>query len=353
MFRTVILPSLCLCLVSAGRAIVAVGLEDRLENHLASFEEARWCRSRTNRSYYFEMRYEDGSLAAARLERDVEWPRLHIYKDRVWSVQLVEETVTGSFGYTTQSNRIIWAPVVPDAEGNVPADAATDESTGSIIDFRRDLTYMRSVPSEDEESPATLEFGFPSGEVQSFAGGAYFPERAMQRALERSLREARTVQASRNETDVATAGGWNVRADESDFASEAALSTLTGTLEGAKSGAMGLFVVTFFSGYGTLAIGEVLRTAVLAAGTGFGTGLALSLPLSLAFSGSTQLYSYFKERRELRMAASMKLFEKLDCHLKIQRCRRAVGLLVPEPDIQDEEEEETWVREAACRALPF
>lgn len=365
MFRTVILPSLVVCLASAVRLAVSGQLESRLthanqavasgsfESRLADGVEQQWCRSRTNRSYYFEMQYDDGSLAAARLERDVDWPRLHIYRDRVWSVQLVEETVAGSFGFTAQTNRLIWEPVVPDADGNVPADAEADESSGSIIDFRRDVSYVRSVPGEDDHSPATVEFGFPSGEVQSFAGGAYFPERAMQRALERSLREARAVQASRNETDVATAQAWNVSTDVSHFTATAGMSTLTNTLEGAKSGAMGLFVVTFFSGYGNIAMGELLRTAVGAAATGFGTGLALSLPLSLAISGSTQLYSYLRERRELRMAASEKLFEKLHCHLKIQRCRRIVGLLVPEPEVEEEEEEESWVRERACAALPF
>jgi len=323
-----------------------------LEGRLADAEEQQWCRSRTNRSYYFEMQYADGSLAAARLERDVDWPLLHIYRDRVWSVQLIEETVTGSFGITSQESRLIWAPVVPDADGDVPAGAEADETSESIIDFRREVTYVRSMPGEDEDSPATVEFGFPSGEAQSFAGGVYFPERSMQRALERSLREARTVQASRNETDAATAGVWDVRTDGSHYAGQAGIDTITNTLEGGKSAAMGLFVVTFFSGYGNLAIGTALRAAVSAAATGFGTGLALSLPVSLAFSGSMQLYGYLKERRELRMPASEKLFEKLDCHLKIQRCRRVEGLLVPEPDFE-EEEEETWARESACAALPF
>lgn len=286
---------------------------------------------RTNKTYHFELRFQDNSTAAALLERDVEWPRLHIYRNRVWGVELVNDTLE-------------WQPVMPDPEDEMLVHTTAEENLDSIIDFRREVKYVRDVASEDEYTSDGLEIGLLSGEVFSLAGGQYLPDTTMVRAL-----RALTAYLEANETLVEM--NFSSAREENQITAREVLSSIPPGIRhrvvtGATKSAMLLFITTYWAGGGLLGGGVVLYSlshALTSVAAGMGTDIARA---TVQESGS-QMWSFLRHRHELRLSASEKIFRKLDCHGKIKRCPDRSWLLVPESGL----EEEDWSPATACEAL--
>jgi len=309
-------------------------------------ETQQWCTalsSRSTRTFRFELTYENGDHVAMEFERHPRDPVIRLYRGRTWSVRLVREldTYSGEMEESLEWTPVVWTNTTTpatEAEGGMIADSSEPVE----IDVRKDLAYIRRVPSEDEQQTG-IKFGFMDGSPPlEFAGGLYYPENAMKRNLvrafqqrqrqhEREVRAAQegatfTVEAATSEvTEVSTLNrhAGSRRGDLTAGGARAALDTTTGIVEqiyeSGKFSAISAFAFSFLPlvGSNPFALGLAWTATLTGLHTGVVWGAAFIVPTSIV----SAIHSWRHERRELSMTASEKLFDKMSCHRMIGVCQ--------------------------------
>jgi len=312
---------------------------------IAAFEDAaadeeeetqQWCWRRsaqTSRTFRFELTYENGERTAMELDRHPRDPKILFHRGQTWSVRLLRtpDRWSGEIEETLD-----WTPVVPDETGRPRVDEQgnmiVSTSSPVVIDVRKDLAYIKRRPPAGEV-PAGIEFGFLNGNTQIFAGGLYYPESAMKRSLVRAFHQRETeVQRATPEgeepANVTTlnrhAAGREISANGGQIVRDSTVSTVQSLYSGAKFAAIQAFAFSFLPVVGSSP--WVLGAAFTAATTG-PTGIISSLALGAIFTIPTSIigaiHNWRHERREIRMTASEKLFEKFSCHRMIGVCQGA------------------------------
>jgi len=300
-------------------------------------ETQQWCTamsSRSTRSFRFELTYPNGDHVAMEFERHPRDPVIRLYRGRTWSVRLVRERDTYS-GEMEES--LEWTPVLRDNTTATEVDMIEDLSEPVEIDVRKDLAYIRRVPSEDEQQTG-IRFGFMDGSPPlEFAGGLYYPENAMKRNLVRAFqqrqrqheREVRAAQEGATSTEAPTEvdtlnrHAGSRRGDLNAGGAQSALDTTTGIVtqiyESGKFSAISAFAFSFLPivGSNPFVLGLAWTATVAGLQTGVLWGAAFIVPSSIV----SAIHSWRHERRELSMTASEKLFDKMSCHRMIGVCQ--------------------------------
>lgn len=299
-------------------------------------ETQQWCTrlsSQSNRTFRFELTYENGERTAMELDRHPRDPVIRFHRGQTWSVRLLRtpDRWSGEIEETLE-----WSPVVPDETGQPRVDEQgnmiASRSSPVVIDVRKDLAYIKRTPPAGE-TPAGIEFGFLNGNTQIFAGGLYYPENAMKRSLVRAFHQReREVQRATPEgeepANVTTlnrhAAGREISANGGQIVRDSTVSTIQTIYSGAKFAAIQAFAFSFLPLIGSSPF--ALGAAFTAATTGSG-GLISAAAISAAFTIPTSIISaihnWRHERREIRMTASEKIFEKFSCHRMIGVCQGA------------------------------
>lgn len=270
------------------------------------------------------------------LDRHPRDPVIRFYRNQTWSVKLVR--TPGLWGGEIEES-LEWTPVVPDEAGEPKLDEKGEmiEGTASpvVIDIRKDLAYIkRRLPAGD--TPAGIEFGFLNGNKQIFAGGVYYPENAMKRALSRAFRKRereiqRATPEGENPPNVSTlnrhAAGRKIGADGRAIVHDTTKSIVDSVYSAAKFSAMSAFVFSFLPALpGMWTNPAAIKAVFLAATTGeYGViaTVVQTAAFTVPFSVLGALKNWRHERREIRMSASEKIFDKLSCHRMIGVCQGA------------------------------
>jgi len=297
----------------------------------------QWCTrlsSNSNRTFRFELAFEDGERTAMELERHPRDPVIRFYRGQTWSVRLLRtpDRWSGEIEETLE-----WTPVVPDETGEPSLDEhgemVVSTSSPEVVDVRKDLAYIkRRQPSG--EVPAGIELGFMNGNTQIITGGLYFPENAMKRSLVRAFQQRqREIQRATPEgeepANVTTlnrhAEGREISADGRQVLRDTTTSIVSNLYSGVKVSAGSAFAFTFLpavaaSPFALAAAFTAASSAVIPAATFAATQFAmLGLPTSILGA----IHSWRHERREISMTASEKMFEKFSCHRMIGVCAGA------------------------------
>jgi len=312
---------------------------------IAAFENAavdeeehtqQWCTrlsAQQNRTFHFELAYENGDRTAMELVRHPRDPVIRFHRGQTWSVRLLRTPDRWS-GEIEES--LEWTPVVPDETGEPRVDEhgnmIVSTSAPLVIDIRKDLAYIKRR-SPSGETPTGIEFGFLNGNTQIFAGGLYYPENAMKRSLVRAFhqreREVRRATPEGEEpANVSTlnrhAAGREIAANGGKVVRDTTVSIVESIYSAGKFSAISAFAFSFLPIIGSSPF--ALGAAFTAATTG-PAGLIVGVTWAAAFTLPTSIigaiHTWRHERREISMTASEKIFEKLSCHRMIGVCEGA------------------------------
>jgi len=318
---------------------------------LAEAEARRFCGwgySRTMRYFHFEFDVAgQGKDAvrhfAAELIRAPKAPRLIMHAGRTWSTRLTDDW----------DNPIDWVLS--------PLPDHSDATYSIQIDFLYEVQYIKML----DGNSTGIEIKFNNGTNLEISGGLYYPEKVLARALYRvgdkksdDPPDVAAKDANRNASAaghaISEGGGVLGNAIANHGKSFAAKGAVGGVAVGfglsygfssalvLMNGILNAFLAHIGAGaYVSIQIGIAPLTAAQifsftsTAGTvglagGAALGLGIGLILGIPAGAATMISQWIRQRRELRLSASEKIFAKLTCHRHFKRCGWGGKILAPE-----------------------
>jgi len=284
----------CAMAVRSNSAATAAMTE---EGEKPSFKSCNVLSRTGYKRYHYQVDTADGKTIAIELVRSAKNPRLRLYMNQLWSVAYYPDT------------RIIeWMPVKADENVTV---SKTEISL-------KDTTWISYT---DNNVGGSLRFMTTDLVPYSFTGGVYFPEELMLSAL-RPFSHRKFVPKDRQATDVQMAPyGKAAWTGLTEVAGTTSGGFGTGLAAGAGLGAAGTFLA---SGLLVTSWGVVAQaTAIGALGGGAAgmvagatAGLVVGLPVGLAKAAAKAV----KNKREISLTMTKKIFEKMRCHPHFKSC---------------------------------
>jgi len=201
----------------------------------------------------------------------------------------------------------------------------------SIKKVHVSVTDPRSGEVEEEVG---LEITNADGTVESFIGGVYLPRKLMYDAMVRALEEnskfnglANEARESSSATDNMKEGAW--KRFKKGFKGTVKSTVGTGAVAGGSVG-VGFGATVLLMGIPGLS-GAVVTTMLAGAGAGLVAGTTAGLALGAVFGsvvgGAYGLWDYHKQKKELQLAGTEKIWDKLECHSWFKHC--SSDMIVP------------------------
>lgn len=314
--------------------------------------KAKWCwfsSSNELKKYYFEFRFDPDSEdhTAIQLVRDPKQPKLLVHHVTQWVVRTTPKNKS-----LDENAHLPWIPDVESPEDMewLPAcmkpegqDACKPEDVQQIdllnVSYVRKVLIPVTDPSTGEvkegEDEVGIEITYEDGTKDEFEGGVYLPRSLMLPAMRRAEANYGKFSGLGQEA--------KEEASEGDNMFWAGLYTFRNTVTGAIGSSIGAGAVGGTSvgvGVGAVALllsipglsGFILGTMILGAGAGLvagsAVGLALGAVLGTVTGGSMALWDYHKQKKELKLSATDKIWNKLECHDLFTHCNKT--FIVPQ-----------------------
>jgi len=293
------------------------------------------------KKYYFEFKFDPDSDDHTAMEfvRDPQRPKLFVHQTTQWVVRtppknksLDENADLPWIPDVESPEDMEWLPACMKAEGQDGCDPREVQEIDLInVSYFKKTLIPVTDPSTGEvkegEEEVGIEIMYEDGTKDNFEGGVYLPRNlmlpAMKRAEENYGKFSGLGQEARDE------------ASEADNMFWAGVYTFRNTVTGAIGTTMGGGAVAGTSvgvGVGAVALllsipglsGVVVGTMLLGAGSGLiagsAAGLALGAVLGTVAGGSMALWDYHKQKKELGLSATYKIWSKMKCHDLFTRC---------------------------------
>jgi len=314
--------------------------------------KSKWCyfsSSNELKKYYFEFKFDPDmdDHTAIQLVRDPKLPKLNIHQVTQWVVRTTPKNKS-----LDENAHLPWIPDVeaPDEMEWLPACMKAEGQDGCKPEDVREIdltsvSYVRkvSIPVTDPntgevkegEDEVGIEITYEDNTTDEFSGGVYLPRKLMLPAMQRAEANYGKFSGLGQEA--------KDEASESDNMFWAGVYTFRNTLTGAIGTSIGTGAAAGTSvgvGVGAVALllsipglsGFVVGTMILGAGTGLiagsAAGLALGAVLGTVTGGSMALWDYHKQKKELALSATEKIWNKLECHDLFTHCSKT--LIVPQ-----------------------
>lgn len=286
--------------------------------------------------YHFELNTTNfEGQYAVELVRNPLTPRIIMHPNKGWAVRPTGDPYLP----------LEW--VLYDVAGALPASDVA-------IDILHHVAEIRRV--EVNDSAPGIHFIFNNGEDWEFTGGIYYPVDLLAQQVAATQQEAIA-----NDTVAQTsAGGYAAGVAAEEFGKPVVKYTSSFALKGGVYAALGgaslaygfstavsllnfllnsflaqvgiAATVSLSIGIPTLTLTQILSFTTAAGTTGLLAGAALGLGVGtlagLAVAIPRTISAWRKQRKELRLSASEKLYEKLMCHNSLKRCLND-NVLVP------------------------